>query len=413
MEAKWPRPSGRVRELIRRGAEVALRPGDEWLQALNDAAQGAPRMRAVVADPVLDAALRRANIAIVMHWAAANVQHPGRRVRANLDSEILDAVRDLVRRGFDERTIDSYRIAQGVAWRRWMEICFGLTTDVVELQELLDVTTVSISTFVDDAIGAIFERMAAERDELTRGTHAERRATVSLILEGARIETTRAEAQLGYALTGPHLGAIISGPADSSADALDAAAEDLVNAVGATRRLTVIASAGALWIWLPVGSTPSSFELARLLAPPADIRIAVGRPHSGVDGFRRTHLDALATQRMLSRLSSPRQVAQFDDIQLVALMTGDPILADEFVADVLGRLASADEETRDAVLTYVEEQCNTSNTARRLYTHRNTILRRLARADELLPRPLGHNPVGIAAALQVMRWRGIPNTPSA
>jgi DNA-binding PucR family transcriptional regulator len=58
------------------------------------------------------------------------------------------------------------------------------------------------------------------------------------------------------------------------------------------------------------------------------------------------------------------------------------------------------------VLTYVRELGSTSRTAERLYTHRNTVLRRLARADELLPRPLAENVVSVAAALEVLRWRG-------
>jgi DNA-binding PucR family transcriptional regulator len=58
------------------------------------------------------------------------------------------------------------------------------------------------------------------------------------------------------------------------------------------------------------------------------------------------------------------------------------------------------------VRTYIREQCNASRTAERLYTHRNTVLRRLARADELLPRPLAEDVIGVGAALEVLRWRG-------
>ncbi|MDT5184257.1 MAG: hypothetical protein QOJ20_2428 [Mycobacterium sp.] len=47
-----------------------------------------------------------------------------------------------------------------------------------------------------------------------------------------------------------------------------------------------------------------------------------------------------------------------------------------------------------------------SRAAARLYTHRNTLLRRLARADELLPRPLAESSVSVAVALGVLRWRG-------
>jgi hypothetical protein len=43
----------------------------------------------------------------------------------------------------------------------------------------------------------------------------------------------------------------------------------------------------------------------------------------------------------------------------------------------------------------------------RLYTHRNTLLRQLSRADQLLPRPLEQNSVNIAVALDVLHWRGL------
>ena len=93
-------------------------------------------------------------------------------------------------------------------------------------------------------------------------------------------------------------------------------------------------------------------------------------------------------------------------MQLVALLTADPTEADVFLTDTLGNLRHADAATQEAVLTYVHELGNTTRSAERLFTHRNTVLRRLARADELLPRPLAENVVGVGAALEVLRWRG-------
>ncbi|MFC4694176.1 MULTISPECIES: PucR family transcriptional regulator [Geodermatophilus] len=403
----WPAVSPRIRELFRRGAEVALDPRADWIEELHRASLGTERMRPVAEDPVLAAATRRANLANLLHWAAANVQHPGRRVPANTGGEVLDAARDLVRRGLDQSGLDAYRTAQGVAWRRWMEICFELTGDPAELRELLDVSALSITTFIDDTVAALSERMAAERAELTRGAHAERRATVTLLLEGAPIGRARAEAQLGYGLTGPHTAAVVwTGSGSAAPGQLEAAAEAVMRAAGATRRLTVVASAAALWVWLPVGTAPRAAELAGPLAAHPDVRVAVGRPGRDVDGFRRSHLDAATAQRMLARLTSPQQVARYEDVQLVALLTTEPTQLEEFLAGTLGRLATADPDTREAVLTYVRELGNASRTAERLYTHRNTVLRRLARADELLPRPLAENVLGVAAALEVLRWRG-------
>lgn len=405
----WPRVSPQVAALFRRGAEIALDPRADWIDELHAAALGGDRMRPVAADPVLAAATKRANLANLLHWAAQNVQHPGRRVPANTGPEALDAARDMVRRGLDERGLDAYRTAQSVAWRRWMEICFDLTSDPALLRELLDASALSISTFIDDTVAAVSQRMEAERAELTRGASAERRAAVTLLLEGAPISRARAEAQLGYGLAGPHVAAIVWSASGGATEHLEGAAETVMRAAGATHRLTVVAGAAALWVWFPAAAAPALDRLdgrleGRLDEHP-DVRVAVGRPGADVAGFRRSHLDAAAAQRMLTRLTSPQQVARYEDVQLVALLTAEPTQAEEFLADTLGDLLHADAATHETVLTYVREQCSTTRAAERLYTHRNTVLRRLARADELLPRPLSENVVSVGAALEMLRWR--------
>ncbi|RRO14326.1 PucR family transcriptional regulator [Saccharopolyspora rhizosphaerae] len=377
-----------------------------WAEELHAAVLDADRTQAIAADPVLADGLRQTNVDNVVHWAAANIQDPGCRVPPHLGTQALDTARDLVRRGLDTNALDTYRAGQNVAWRFWMEICFSLTSDPDELRELLDVTALSISTYVNDTIAGISRRMQEELDTLVHGTNADRRAAVALILEGSPISARRAELKLGYGLTGPHTAAVVWSTARGGLEELEAAAEELVRLTGARRRLTVVATAGTLWIWLPVANTVCTEELAEVLSSRPHVRVSIGRPGRDVDGFRRSHLDALTAQRMLARLSSSRQVARYEDVQLVALMTADPTHADEFVSEALGALRHADPELQQVVRTYVREQCNASRTAERLYTHRNTVLRRLAKADELLPRPLSEDVVGVGAALEVLRWRG-------
>ena len=62
---------------------------------------------------------------------------------------MLGIGRDLVRRGLDDSTLDSFRIGQNIVWRRWMGIAFALTDDPQELRELLDHTAASIAAFID------------------------------------------------------------------------------------------------------------------------------------------------------------------------------------------------------------------------------------------------------------------------
>jgi DNA-binding PucR family transcriptional regulator len=181
----WETPSARAQQLIRAGAEIALHPPAEWLAELDAATLATDTRRAIAEDPVLNAATRRTNRSNLLFWAAANVRAPGVPVPANLGDEPLAVARDLVRRGLDESSLDAYRIGQGVALRLWMRIVFSLTSDAEELREVLEVSTRSIADFVDATVAAISAQMRREREDLTRGTHAERLETVVLLLEGA------------------------------------------------------------------------------------------------------------------------------------------------------------------------------------------------------------------------------------
>ncbi|MGX1511416.1 hypothetical protein [Streptomyces collinus] len=189
-----------------------------------------------------------------------------------------------------------------MALRRWTEICFSLTSDPTELRELLDVSSRSISAFVDDTIAAIAEQIAREREGLTSGSHAERLETVSLLLDGAPIPAA-CLAVHRYRLAGEHTAVVVwNDRADADLGAVDRAAELVAAVAGDQRYLTVLAGAATRWVW--VHGRPEPEPLRARAAEVPDVRIAVGLTGDGVDGFRRGHLDALAVQRML-RTSGP------------------------------------------------------------------------------------------------------------
>ncbi len=400
----WQRPSPAVQDLIRQCAQRVVNPRPEWLAELDTVVLAANP--AIAADPELASAINASTHANFLFWGTANLRDPGAPVPPNTGPEPMNIARDMVRRGLSAYTLDAYRVGEGAAWRRLMDIAFELTSDPGELHQLLDVCSRSISEFVDATLAFIAGQIETERDELTRGTHAERRETVALLLDGAPIPLRRAEARLGYALTGEHTAVVVwsDDPAGDLAR-LDTLVTQLGRAAGA-RPLSVLASAATRWVWIPGHGGIDVAALQDSLSAPGDIHIAIGPTAEGVDGFRRSHLDALTTQQMMARLRSPQPVARFTDIQFVALLTTEPDRAGDFVRQTLGELESADRELQETVRVFVAEQCNASRAAARLYTHRNTLLRRLARADELLPRPLATSTVPVAVALEVVRWRG-------
>ncbi|EUA14413.1 pucR C-terminal helix-turn-helix domain protein [Mycobacterium kansasii 732] len=401
----WQSPSPQVCEMIRQGARIVLNAPPEWFDEYDRQTMAANP--SIADDPVLAAATRRSIRSSLMHWAAANVSNPGAPVPPNVGPEPLSIARDMARRGLEPFT---FRPALTVGWRLWMDIGFKLASDADELRELLDVSFRSISNFIDATAAGIAAQVQQERDELARGTHAERREVTALILDGAPISRQRAEARLGYALNRSHIGAVIwSDEPDGDLSQLDRVADAFGDAAGFARPLTVIASAATRWVWVPESALDVELVRRAVEGTPG-ARIAIGTIAKGIEGFRRSHLEALTTQRMVAGLQSRQRVAFFADVQLIALITQNREAAEEFIKNTLGDFESAGPELHKTVLTYINEQCSVGRTTKLLYTHRNTLLRRLERAEQLLPRPLEHSSVHVAVALELLQWRGKPAT---
>jgi DNA-binding PucR family transcriptional regulator len=324
--------------------------------------------------------------------------------------EQLAITRAAVRRGLNETALASYRAGQNIAWQRWMNIVFALTSDPEELQEVLEVTAVSIARFIDGIIEAMLEVIALEREEIARDADTERRELVVRILDGDAHAVSRAGERLGYRLDQQHTAAVVWHDVTHTADIGSESPRHIVDAIaratGVPRAFSVRADATTAWVWVPGAAEFDHAELHTVLKKTPGARVAFGSPGSGVAGFRASHQEALTAQHTLARLGSEQRVANFAEVQLVSLVIDNAEQADKFVDSTLGDLATAGIELRETVLAFVEEQCHASRAAARLHTHRNTLLRRLARADELLPRPLAEHPVRVAVALEVLRWRG-------
>jgi DNA-binding PucR family transcriptional regulator len=406
----WNPPSPAAAELLREAARWFLEQPQDLYDQLDRAIMEAspPVLREEVTLAAETAASTRANI---VHWATCTLRDPGARVPVNLSPEVLGIARDAVRRGADQMLVATYHAGQNVAMRYCMQLALSMPADRETLAEVLDLAARTIFAFVDDMVAALVEQLERERAQLTRSTHAERFEVVNLILEGAPITSERASARLRYDLRRVHTAAIVWGdPGTADQAELDRAAEALARAAGAQRPLTVIASASSLWVWYDADAdadTASDAERAlAAIEPIPRIRAALGPAASGIDGFRRSHLDALATQRLMYNVPGDLRLARFADVELVALAAHDVDRAAEFVARTLGELATADQELRHTLRVYIREQFSASRAARALYAHRNTVLNRIQRAERLLPAPLERNGVEVGLALELVRWLG-------
>ncbi|MFN8112768.1 MAG: helix-turn-helix domain-containing protein [Solirubrobacterales bacterium] len=410
-DREWGPPSDEVAELIRAFAAATLNDSDELFATVDEAVLAATPER-ILSEPVFAEAFRRANHANLNHWMAANLTKPGLRVPPNVGSETLDLARDIVRRGFDDTSLNGYRVGQNAALRFLIRMAFEATADLTVLRELFDVVTRSVFTFVDDTLAEIEREISKEREQLARGTHAERLATVNLVLEGAPISAERASSRLGYELGSRHLAAVAWADETAEPGGLDRAATALAHEAGAPRAFTVAASARSMWIWLPIPAPASAPLLAEERLEPG-IRLAVGSDSEGVAGFRRGHFDALATQRLMLRARQEVRIAAYADVELVALAAADEPLATSFATRRLGPLAGADPVLRETLLAWIRADLNASAAAKAVFAHRNTVLNRIDRARELLPESIEGQAVELGLALEIERWLGLPSGAAA
>jgi len=397
--------SPQAADLVRRLARTILDEPADLMDQVH-AAVSAAADEPLRSEPVLAAEVAASTRSNVLHWAVGIARDPGGRVPANLTPEVLGIAREAFRRGIEQTVYTTYHAGQNAVQAYWMRTAFALSADPAVLRQALAAGSASVAGFVEDMVAALSEQLRRERADLARSSHARRFEVVSLILDSAPITTGRAGAQLGYDLRRRHTAAVLwTDPRRPDQAALAAAAEALGPVTRARQVLTVIASSSSVWAWLAAAADTGAAAITAATAAHPAVRVAVGPAGTGADGFRRSHFDAVATQRLMSRRPDLR-VARFADVQLVALALADEQGAREFVARTLGTLADADPDLRDTLCVYIGEQFSAARAARALYTHRNTVLNRLQRAERLLPHRLAGHGLEIGVALEIAQWLG-------
>jgi DNA-binding PucR family transcriptional regulator len=93
----------------------------------------------------------------------------------------------------------------------------------------------------------------------------------------------------------------------------------------------------------------------------------------------------------VAELGDAGGVVRFDEVEAVALLSHDPERLARFVDRTLGALAADDPQTvriRETLLAWLAEGGNARRAANRLHAHKNTVLYRIQRAQQILGRPL-------------------------
>jgi DNA-binding PucR family transcriptional regulator len=359
---------------------------------------------------VLAATTRASTIANVSRWVTVMIARPDAPMGIDVPPQALDLAREFVRRGMErDELLTAYRTGQNVVWAEWMRCAREEGLDGDDFVAVLDAGSRSLFAFVDGTLAALARQIDAERDDLTGGALARRRETVTLILDGAPISEARAGARLGYELGRVHTAAIVWSD-DSAVEQgeLENTAGALARVLGAGRPFSVSVGARTLWAWIS-GIAPTPEDLRAALGRlPGGVRLTLGSARPGIAGFRDSHAEARAAQRLLMGNPDGPRFTTYADVQVVSLASVDEPRASAFITTTLGDLLAAESDLRETVRVYLQQDSNAARAAALLHTHRNTILKRLGRADALLPRPLAGNGFEVRLALELLRWRGPP-----
>lgn len=357
-------------------------------------------------EPTVAEAIRGVTRENALYWLRSFGANPNARIPAKLSPQEIGVARETLRWGVERVVPFGYRAAQDVMWQEWMVASFEATQDPAILEPVLRRAAQSLEQFVTETVGSLLALLDGERESLNRDTQVRRLALVTRILSGADVTPAEASSELHYSLDGPHVAAIVWTDAQTADRAeLRRCVDRLALVVGSPDRFVLEASASSTWLWLRMNRALSAAEAERATSEHPSVRIALGPTDQRFNGFRRTHDRAAETQRLMYEASTRRVVA-YDDIAVVLVVAGDRRRFHEFRERVLGDLLSAPQELRETLRVYIREQYNLAATARVLFTHRNTVIARIRRAEQMLPRPISEQGLSIGLALEVTHWLG-------
>jgi DNA-binding PucR family transcriptional regulator len=138
------------------------------------------------------------------------------------------------------------------------------------------------------------------------------------------------------------------------------------------------------------------------------LSLAVGQPCPGVDGFRRTHQQAVSAHSVaLSAGDQHAPLTPFVDVAPIAMLTADLESARAWVHETLGDLAldsSRKEGLRETVQVFLQTGGSYLATAEKLFLHRNTAQYRVRKAEEIRGRPLRDGRLDVELALLACQW---------
>ncbi|RZT84219.1 DNA-binding PucR family transcriptional regulator [Pseudonocardia sediminis] len=383
---------------------------EEIATALPDLA-GDPHVRDVLTTTVSDM--------VVAALTTLGTGSPADAVRA--PEAALELARRLAQRGVPISVmLRAYRLGQASFQQELIGAIADASADGGEVaaaaRDLASVTFSVIDAVSEEVVAAY----QTERDSWIRRRNTARLATVTALLSSRSAESGDDGSALGYDLTTTHVGVVLWCGTDVDEDERLARLEGLVPEVAAALRcnrppLVVAPDASALWGWFPVPS-PDGTAMQNRTDAVADVLVAgtwaaLGDPAPGLAGFRLSHQQAAAAQRIAVAADPDHRLRATTSADLgpLALLAADPGSAAPWVQSALGGLADDDEAAarlRETLWVYLSHGGSLAAAATELHLHKNTIVYRIRKAEQMRGRPLSDARIDVEVALLATRLLG-------
>ncbi|MGB3474032.1 MAG: helix-turn-helix domain-containing protein [Mycobacterium sp.] len=357
---------------------------------------------------------------------AANVDTYFSAIRHNIPvAEIaapavaLEHARRLAQRGVPVNAlVRGYRLGHSIALQLVLEeIRAAQLEPDLSLSVLGQMSTLMFG-YIDEMSQQVVAVYQVERERWLESRNAVRALRVREILSGDDLDVDAMTTAIRYPLRRTHVAIVVWYP-ESGGDRLSAAegftkhlAESLA-VHGAPLFIPADNATGWAWIPLPSADAPDVVEQIRAYAQAASDEpwVAIGDPMPGVQGFRRSHQQALAAHGLAVASGSARVSAAGDPgLSAAALLGGDNLpAARAWVGEVLGPLAcatEADERLRETLRVFLRTGSSFKAAGEQLHFHVNTVKYRVQRAVERRGRPIADDRLDVEIALLLCQWYG-------
>ncbi|MFC9836340.1 PucR family transcriptional regulator [Rhodococcus sp. NPDC127530] len=408
-EREWLSPDAeRIRAVLGDGAVTwAVEVGQDIATTIS---RKVPALGDGVAPPD---ALRRATTSTALR-ALTLVAGIGESETSLASAEVEEIAVDFARRGMElNDLLRAIRVGYAVLAAALLDAATRLIAPSESSTELRRISLLLFEV-LDDFTGVAAAAFLEEQSAWAAGVSAARLDLVTKIIAADPIESAHAEKTLGYPLDGHHV-ALIAWSGPHASHDLRAVVDPVFRHWGTpTASLVIPVGLQAIWAWGAVTPDPTRAVTSSLPAF-GDTFVVAGQLGSGMDGFRRSHLEARAVERLVRlRVGHPPTTTAHEHIALEVLLLADPEAAVQFASRLLGPLADDDPrmaDLRSTLSLYLDMDHSLAKVASAEHISKNTVTYRVQKALSLCT-PSDGSATDLRAALRIYEWlRGAPIAP--